>query len=79
MERPMAHRPRVLVLEPNPADRELVQDALGRHCDLIFQPNPLYIFDYIEIFEPDLLITELDLPLLSGFELISLMRHEESS
>jgi DNA-binding response OmpR family regulator len=54
----------------------LIRRVLGKHCDLVFQSDPLLLFDALEIFEPDLLILELELPNLSGFELINLVQGE---
>lgn len=72
-------RPRVLVLDAQAPDRELVEAALGRHCDLVALENPLHIFEHLELFEPDLLIMDLALPMVSGLELISLIRQQPTS
>jgi len=69
-------RPRVLIVDPESESQALIRKVLGRHCDLLFQPDPLFLFDALEVFEPDLIILELDLPHLSGFELINLIQGE---
>lgn len=67
-------RPRVLVLDPDAASRELIRKVLARRCDLLFQADPLRCLELLEIFEPELTILELELPYLSGFELLGLIR-----
>jgi CheY-like chemotaxis protein len=69
-------RPRVLVVDPDAESQVLIRRVLGRHCDLVFQNDPLHLFDALEVFEPDLIILELELPRLSGFELINLIQGE---
>jgi CheY-like chemotaxis protein len=66
-------RPRVLVVDPDLDIRPLMHKVLDRHCDLLFLDHPLHAFDALEVFEPDLVVLELDLPCLSGFELIRLI------
>lgn len=70
----MSQHPRILVFEPNPESRDMIEKVLGRHCDLYFGSHPLQIFDLLEVFEPDLLVLELELDGLDGFELISLVQ-----
>jgi len=69
-------RPRVCVMDPDEHTRQLAGKTLGKHCDLLFT-SPRALIDALEIFEPDLLITELDLPELSGFDLISIVQSDE--
>jgi PleD family two-component response regulator len=72
------NRPRVLVIDPTVEAQALIQKVLGKHCDLIFQSDPLLTFDALELFEPDLVILELILPCLSGFDLMHFMRSESA-
>jgi PleD family two-component response regulator len=67
-------RPRVLVVDEDPASCELIVKVLGRHCDLHFLADPLRVFDALEILEPDLTILELALGTLNGLELLGLIR-----
>lgn len=67
-------RPRVLVVDPDADSRELIRKVLARRCDLLFQPGPLYTLEALELFEPDLALVELELPALSGFELLGLIQ-----
>lgn len=71
-------RPRVLIVDPHLEAQAFIQKTLARYCDLILYADPLDVLDAIEVFEPDLLITELELPALSGFELINLLQREEA-
>lgn len=67
-------RPRVLVVDPDAASRELIRKVLRRHCDLLLQSGPLRILESLELFEPDLTILELMQIELGGFELLDLIR-----
>jgi CheY-like chemotaxis protein len=49
---------------------------MAKQCDLLFQEDPIRIFDALEIFEPDLIILDLNLPRLSGFDLIKLLQED---
>lgn len=69
-------RPRVLHIDHDRDCQALVQKVLAKHCDLIFLEDPFQSFDAAEIFEPDLVIAELDLPCLDGFEVISLFQED---
>lgn len=71
-------RPRVLVIDPSIEAQSLIQKVLGKHCDLIFQLDPLLTFDALELFEPDLVILELILPCLSGYALMHFMQSESA-
>ena len=67
-------RPRVCVVDPCADSRELVDRVLGKHCELLLLDSPLYIMDALELFQPDLLITDLNLDYLNGFQLIQLLQ-----
>lgn len=69
-------RPRVLVIDPHPETESLIRKVLEKLCDLLFRTDPLTVFDTLELFEPDLIIFDLELPYLSGFELLSLIKSE---
>ena len=71
-------RPRVCMVDPFEASQALVRKVLGKYCDLIFLDDALRLMDVLEVFQPDLIILELELPSLSGFELIHMVQQEEA-
>lgn len=72
-------RPRVCMIDPCRESQQLLRKVLGKYCDLNFQDDGLQLADVIEVFQPDLIILELDLPRLNGFELLYVLQEDHAS
>ena len=70
------YRPRVLVIDPSAESQALVRKVLVKHCELICRQDSMHLFEILEMFEPDLIVLELDLPHLSGFDVIHLVQSD---
>jgi len=66
------------MVDPSEASQVLVRKVLGKYCDLIFLDDALRFMHVLEVFQPDLIIMELELPSLSGFELIHMVQQEKA-
>lgn len=70
----MSQRYRVLAVDDNEDTLELVRMALTDEYDVLTLSNPLGAYECIDLFEPDLLILDIMMPKISGFQLIELLR-----
>jgi DNA-binding response OmpR family regulator len=66
---------KILVVEDDPATRAIVKRVASSSATQVFEAeNGLDALAIIETEDPDLLITDLHLPLLDGFELVTALR-----
>lgn len=70
----MQTRYRILAVDDNPDTLELISLTLSEWYDVLVLANPIAIYDLIELFEPDLLILDIMMPKITGFQLIELLR-----
>lgn len=70
----MFTRHRILAVDDNPDTLELISLTLSEWYDVLVLTNPLDTYDLIELFEPDLLILDIMMPKITGFQLIELLR-----
>ncbi len=70
----MPRRYRVLAVDDNDDTLELIRMTLSDDYDVVTLANPLHTYDCIELFEPDLLILDIMMPKITGFQLIDLLK-----
>jgi DNA-binding response OmpR family regulator len=68
------NRPRVLALDDNEDTLELIRAALVEKYDILTLANPMDTYELIELFEPDLLILDVMMPKITGFQLVEMLR-----
>ncbi len=69
-----AERCRILAVDDNEDVLELIQLTLGQDYDVITLSNPLDVYEIIDLFEPDLLILDVMMPKVNGFQLTEMLR-----
>lgn len=70
----MEQRPLVLLVEDHTDTRQMYAEFLGGMFEVLEAADGLQALEAMRTRRPDLLITDLSLPGLDGFELVSLMR-----
>ncbi len=70
----MAERPFILVIDDNEQVLELLKNALSFEYRVYALANPYEIMDFIQLRRPDLILTDLGLPVHSGSDLIKAIR-----
>jgi CheY-like chemotaxis protein len=74
----MEHRPVVLLVEDHTDTRQMYAEFLSGVFDVLEAADGLQAIEAMRTRRPDLLITDLSLPGLDGFELVTLMRADPS-
>ena len=71
----------VLYIEDNPANLRLVTQLLGRRSDIkiLSAEEPLLGLEIANEHNPDLILLDINLPGINGFEVLSHLRQRESS
>ncbi len=69
-----AERYRILTVDDNEDVLELIQLTLGQDYDVVTLSNPLDVYEIIDLFEPDLLILDVMMPKVNGFQLTEMLR-----
>ncbi len=68
---------KILVAEDNPANRELIREILEVHgYDVLEAANGLEALEQIEEKLPDLVLMDIQMPLIDGFETVSKLRKD---
>lgn len=70
----MPVRYRVLAVDDSSDTLELIRLALSEEYDVLTLSSPLEIYECIELFEPDLLILDIMMPKITGFQLLELLK-----
>lgn len=69
---------RILVAEDNPANRELIREILEGHgYETLEAANGLEALEQIEEKTPDLVLMDIQMPLIDGFETVSKLRKDD--
>lgn len=66
--------PFIMLVEDHPDTRQMYAEFLGDAFDVLMMPDAAQALDAMRIARPDLIVTDLSLPGMNGFELISAMR-----
>lgn len=82
--RPMAEstppaKPRVLAIDDNEDTLELVRMTLQDDYDVLTLSDPMDVYEMMELFEPDLLIVDIMMPRVNGFQLIEMLQRNPST
>lgn len=67
-------RPRILALDDNEDTLEVVRTALMDEYDVVTALNPMDTYEMIDLFEPDLLIVDIMMPKITGYQLLEMLR-----
>lgn len=67
-------RSRVLAVDDSEDVLELIMVTLGTDYDVVTLSNPVDLYEILDIFEPDLLILDVMMPKITGFQLIEMLR-----
>jgi DNA-binding response OmpR family regulator len=70
----MNERARVLAVDDQEDILDLIQMTLDPHYDVATLTSPVDLFEIMEMFEPDLLILDVMMPRVTGFQLTELLR-----
>lgn len=70
---------RILVIEDNPDTRQFLQTVLAREFEVITAENAILGIDYARNKRPHLIVLDIMLPILNGFDACSLLRKDEAT
>ncbi len=70
----MTGRYRVLVVDDTADTLELIRMTLQEEFDVMTLQNPMDIYELIDLFEPDLLILDVMMPKITGFQLVEMLQ-----
>jgi DNA-binding response OmpR family regulator len=70
----MSERPRVLAVDDNEDTLELIGMSLVEGHDVLTLSNPVDIYEILDLFEPDLLVLDVMMPRITGFQLVEMLQ-----
>lgn len=70
---------RILVIEDNPDTRHFLQTALAQEFDVMVTENAVLGIDYARNKRPDLIVLDIMLPILNGFDACGLLKKDETT
>ena len=70
---------RILIIEDNPDTRRFLEAMLGKEFDIITAENAVIGIDYARNKAPDLILLDIMLPILSGYDACSLLKKDEKT
>lgn len=68
---------RILIIEDNADTRKFIEAMLGKEFDIITAENGVIGIDYARNKSPDLILLDIMLPILSGYDACSLLKKDE--
>jgi two-component system response regulator MtrA len=68
---------RILIIEDNPDTRRFLEVMLGKEFEIITAENGVIGIDYARNKNPDLIILDIMLPVLSGYDACSLLKKDD--
>ncbi|MEK7692500.1 MAG: response regulator transcription factor [Bdellovibrionota bacterium] len=72
-------RPRILLIEDHADTKRFLETMLGREFDVITADNAIIGIDYARNKAPDLILLDIMLPILSGYDACSLLKKDEKT
>ncbi len=69
---------RVLAVDDDIDTLELIRMTLKDEFEILTLSNPMEIYEFMEIFEPDVLLLDIMMPKLNGFQIIELMSKNQN-
>jgi DNA-binding response OmpR family regulator len=70
---------RILIIEDNPDTRRFLEAMLGKEFDILTAENGVIGIDYARNKSPDLILLDIMLPILSGYDACSLLKKDEKT
>ncbi|GEM_PF-543158 len=70
----MSQQYRVLAVDDNDDTLEVIRMTLSEDFDVVTLNTPMKIYDVIDLFEPDLLILDIMMPKITGYQLVELLQ-----
>lgn len=70
---------RILIIEDNPDTRRFLEVMLGKDFEVISAENAVIGIDYARNKNPDLILLDIMLPILSGYDTCSLLKKDEKT
>lgn len=70
----MENRYRILAVDDNDDTLELIRMTLQQDYDVLTLSNPMDIYELMELYEPDLLILDVMMPKITGFQLVEMLQ-----
>src|SRR3954453_8732499 len=70
-------RPRILVIEDNADTRRFLEAMLGKEFEIISAENGVIGIEYARNRSPDLILLDIMLPILSGYDACSLLKKND--
>lgn len=70
---------RILIIEDNPDTRRFLEVMLGKEFDVVSAENGVVGIDYARNRAPDLILLDIMLPVLSGYDTCSLLKQDEKT
>lgn len=65
---------RILSVDDNDDVLELIRTTLQEQYDVMTLSNPVDLYEIMDLFEPDLLILDIMMPRITGYQLIEILR-----
>ena len=72
-------KPRILVIEDNADTRRFLEAMLGKDFEVISAENAVIGIDFARNKGPDLILLDIMLPILSGYDACSLLKKDEKT
>src|SRR3954469_15970913 len=72
-------KPRILIIEDNADTRRFLEAMLGKEFDILTAENGVIGIDYARNKAPDLILLDIMLPILSGYDACSLLKKDEKT
>src|SRR6476620_9609004 len=70
---------RILVIEDNPDTRRFLEAMLGKEFEIITAENGVIGIDFARNKNPDLILLDIMLPILNGYDACSLLKKDEKT
>lgn len=70
---------RILIIEDNPDTRRFLEVMLGKEFEVILAENGVIGIDFARNKNPDLILLDIMLPILSGYDTCSLLKKDEKT
>jgi DNA-binding response OmpR family regulator len=72
-------KPKILIIEDNADTRRFLEAMLGKEFEVIVAENGIIGIDYARNKSPDLILLDIMLPILSGYDACSLLKKDEKT